>query len=795
MSKSNSYIVGVIILSIISAILLSLAFPPLNLFPMSFIAFVPLNIIIYKADKIRYYVIASSIFVLMFFGYLLMWVTSFMLKETEAIVSFLTLFTILFLIVFLFYFPAMLLSGFLSKKLPEFRFIAVPLVFTFMEYMRNVGYLGFPWGIVGYSQWNFSLFIQSADIWGVLGISFFIYFSNSIISHYLLLYAEKDKNKYKITYIPALIFISSFILIIIYGAIKINVEESRRTLQPKTAIALIQKSFDPNIYWNNIYTGEPFRKGSKGIQGFAEKFLLKPEKFVSEEKPDGVTQNGTISVKRIVKLAKNASLSKPSLIVYPESVTLDSYGFYRSEYKEAFDYGLASNSMYPGIYNTYILYDMIRYTQTYHLLGTTIIKEDTNENAYNPYKYYNGMEFINDRGNVIAEYSKIKLVPGGESYPFQDNEFLLNTFPFKNIINFMYTQFDKAGANRWNRGKNLTVFNHPNGYRFSGVICFESAFGDFVRKFVYDGAQTLAVITEDAWSYSDESLLQHFYMSIFRAIENRRDIVHNGNSGVTGHISSTGKIISTLPFWKPDYMIANVALNSKLTIYTRFGEWFVYLCLVSISVLILFATTKTLIEIKEIVKNRFFNKNLKNAEVTAPSASRVHEYLHNDNNDNLPSLDDIEELVSKNDDKKEVKVTNKENSRKEVTNKENSNKASVNRTNSKEINNKVTVNETNKNNNNKNVSNIAVKKDITPRKISKLGENDSKAIDLFTDKKDIDYSKEMSDIIEDSNKYRIFEDNNFASNISSVLSTIIEENEEGFNNKDIKKNNNLKKED
>lgn len=723
MSKSNSYIVGVIILSIISAVLLSLAFPPLDLFPMAFIAFVPLNIIIYKADKFRYYITASSIFVLIFFGYLLLWVTSFMLKETQAVVSFLTLFTILFLIIFLFYFPAMLLSGFLSKKMPELRFIAVPIVFTFMEYMRNVGYLGFPWGIIGYSQWNFSLFIQSADIFGVLGISFFIYFSNSIISHYLLLYAEKDKSKYKISYIPALIFISSFILIMIYGAVKVNLEESRRTLQPKTSIALIQKSFDPNIYWNSIYTGEPFRKGSKGIQGFAEKFLLKPEKFVSEEKPDGVTQNGTVSVKRIAKLARDASLSKPSLIVYPESVTLDSYGFYLSEYREAFNYGLASNSMYPGIYNTYILYDMIRYTQTYHLLGTTIIKEDTNENAYNPYQYYNGMEFINDRGNVIGEYSKIKLVPGGESYPFQDNEFLLNTFPFKNIISFMYAQFDKAGANRWNRGRSLTVFNHPNGYRFSGIICFESAFGDFVRKFVYDGSQTLAVITEDAWSYSDGSLLQHFYMSVFRAIENRRDIVHNGNSGVTGHISSTGRIISTLPFWKPDYMIANVALNDKLTIYTRFGEWFVYLCLIFIFVFLFLSAAKTLMEFKEIVKKHFFYKKAEITEPLVPSAKRVDEYINDDSNYDLPSLDDIEESVSKNN---------------------------------------------NKSNN------------ITVKKIRKLENNNDK-------------NNTKTNIIEDSDKHNIFEDNNFTSDISSVLGTIIEENEEGFNSKNIKKNNNLRK--
>lgn len=734
MSKGNSYTVGVIILSIISAILLSLAFPPLNLFPISFVALVPFNIIIYKSDKLRYYVISASIFVLTFFGYLLMWVASFMLKETEAIVSFLTLFTILFLIIFLFYFPAMLLSGFISKKLPQFRFLSIPITFTFMEYMRNVGYLGFPWGILGYSQWNFSIFIQSADIFGVLGISFFVYFSNAVIAHYLLLYAEK--SRYERSYIPALLFIFSFILIIMYGTIKINVEESKRTLNPKTTIGLIQKSFDPNIYWNNIYTGEPFRKGSKGIQGFAEKFLLKPEKFQSEEKPDGVTQNGTISVKRVSKLARDASLSKPSLIVYPESVTLDSYGFYLSEYKEVFDYGLASNSMYPGIYNTYILYDMIRYTQTYHLLGTTIIKEDTNKNAYNPYQYYNGMEFINDRGNVIGEYSKIKLVPGGESYPFQDNEFLLNTFPFKNIINFMYFQFDKAGANRWNRGKSITVFNHPNGYNFSGIICFESAFGDFVRKFVYNGAQTLAVITEDAWSYSDESLLQHFYMSVFRAVENRRDIVHNGNSGVTGHISSTGKVISTLPFWKPDYMIANVALNNRLTIYTRFGEWFVYLCFITILVLLFFAAAKSLMELKDSLKKRFFSKDNKLVSINnTPSSKRVDDYINNSFNNELPSLEDIDEAV---------------------------------------------LNEKLENDINLELGNI-----------NKIENNNDKLDILFPENK-INLNNSLKEKISNSNDYNIFEDHKLSSDIYSSLTKIIEENEDSLKKKNNKNNNRLK---
>ncbi|CRF31578.1 apolipoprotein N-acyltransferase [Brachyspira suanatina] len=770
MYKSNSYVIGVIILSIISAILLFLAFPPLNLFPISFVALVPLNIIIFKADKIRYYIISSSIFVLIFFGILLMWIVAFMLRELGSLISFLTLFTILFLLIFLFYFPSMLLSGFLSKKNPEFRFIAVPVVFTFMEYMRNVGFLGFPWGIIGYSQWNFSIFIQSADIFGVLGISFFVYFSNSIIAHYLLLYAEKDKIKYKKPYIPALVFISSFVLVIIYGAIRMNVEESRRAFQPKTNIALIQHAFDPNNPWNSIYTGEPFRKGGGGIQGFAERFLLKSDKFKDQEKPDGSTQNGTIAIKRICSLARDASLSKPSLIVYPETAAIEGYSFVVNNYKDIFDTGIPDYA-YPSIYNMYIFYDMVKYTQTYHLIGTVSIKENTNENAYNQYSYYNSIEFVNDRGNKIDEYSKIKLVPGGESYPFQDNEFLLNTFPFKNIINFMYKQFDSAGANRWERGKKVTVFNHPNGYRISGAICYESAFGDFMRKFAYNGAQALAVITEDSWSYSDESLLQHFYMSVFRAIENRRDIVHNGNSGVTGHISSTGKIISTLPFWKPDYLIANVALNERITIYTRFGEWFVYLCLISIIVLFLSATTKTLVELKEIIKKRFFAKKLETAEVpVVPSSKKVDEYINNDNNYELPSLDDIDDFVSKKEANSNIVKDVKENKADKNTITEEKKVYP-----DKKINDNRKINNNNKNNDNKRL-------------------DGNKNIDLFSDNA-INYSKEMSDIINNSESYSIFERDKYTSEISSALTGIIEENEESLNNKDIKKNNNLIKED
>ena len=185
-----------------------------------------------------------------------------------------------------------------------------------------------------------------------------------------------------------------------------------------------------------------------------------------------------------------------------------------------------------------------------------------------------------------------------------------------------------------------------------------------------------------------------------------------------------------------------MALNDRMTIYTRFGEWFVYLCLIAIIVLVLSATTKTLFELKEIIRKRFF---VKEAE-TVPSAKKVDEYINN-NNDDLPSLDDLDELVIK----------------KEIVNK----KEALKKT--------------------ENINKID-KKISEVKKDTKLNtEQKTKKIDLFPEDNSIDYSE----IINSSDDYSIFEKDDYTSEISSVLTGIIEENEE--NSKDSKKNNNFKK--
>ena len=80
-----------------------------------------------------------------------------------------------------------------------------------------------------------------------------------------------------------------------------------------------------------------------------------------------------------------------------------------------------------------------------------------------------------------------------------------------------------------------------NGKKFSAVICFEDIFGDICRIFILNGADFLINTTNDYWSRSLKSQIQHFAISVFRAVENRRYLVRAANTGVTAVVDAWGR--------------------------------------------------------------------------------------------------------------------------------------------------------------------------------------------------------------------------------------------------------------
>lgn len=600
-----------VIMSILSAILMILAFPMTNFYIFAFIAFAPMMAIIFKNVSAKQIIISFTVFVFVFFGVLLFWVAAFMLKATPVPVAIVSLLFILVLFSF-YYSLTAIIAKTLSEKFPKMRWIIAPACFTILEYMRTIGFLAFPWGLIGYSQWKFLYFIQFADLVGVLGVGFVIYFVNAVIADFSIKYQAKNydylKSRNFLTSNIALTF-ALLILIFSYGFYKLTARYHEYKIgASETKIALVQKSFDPNHIYSEIYTGQPALDNLEGIQNLATKILLNPGIFSNKEKPDWVTPNSSIIAGRITSLAREAALQKPSMTVFCEAAVEYSYQYYRP-FITGNEKKIENGNPITPLYDIYLIYQSALSTDNYYLLGTPIIKPNENSvSGRDKYLYYNGALLIDKKGDVIKEYGKMKLVPFGEEYPFVENEFLKKTPPFSFLVDFLYKQLELAGTAGWNKWKDKTIFEHPDGYKFAASICFESAFGDFTRHFVRNGADMIIVMTDDAWSYKNTALWQHFSMAVFRAVENKRDTMQNANSGVSAHIDAFGNIKTILPTWKPGYAVADVKINEGMTIYTKYGEWFVLLLAVFIAALVIIIFVKFILKmirnIVYVIRNR-----------------------------------------------------------------------------------------------------------------------------------------------------------------------------------------------
>ena len=105
------------------------------------------------------------------------------------------------------------------------------------------------------------------------------------------------------------------------------------------------------------------------------------------------------------------------------------------------------------------------------------------------------------------------------------------------------------------------------------IVCYESIYGDFVRQQVKRGAQALCVLTNDGWWGNTPGYKQHFSFARLRAIETRRWVLRRANTGTSGSIDPSGKIIKKTPYWVKTAFAQTIQLRTDQTFYTTYGDW------------------------------------------------------------------------------------------------------------------------------------------------------------------------------------------------------------------------------
>jgi len=191
---------------------------------------------------------------------------------------------------------------------------------------------------------------------------------------------------------------------------------------------------------------------------------------------------------------------------------------------------------------------------------------------------YNSAAMLNAFGQKTFGYDKIHLVPFGEYEPF----------PF--IHQVVTSVSEEVGG--FHKGKERTVGKFPNGNTFSVFICYEAIYPAEVRDFTDRGAQLLINISNDGWFGTSEAAEQHLRMARVRAVENRRWLVRDTNSGITASIDPYGNISRVLTRDVRDSADLPYDFRTDATPYTRFNDWFAWMCVAISAILVLLTFRK-----------------------------------------------------------------------------------------------------------------------------------------------------------------------------------------------------------
>jgi len=411
---------------------------------------------------------------------------------------------------------------------------AAPFLWVSLEYLRsNLGFLALPWGLLAHSQYRHPAVIQVASLTGAYGISFLIVLVNSALAGIVMSAVSRLSKGESAFYHPLSRWSGKALILTASACIAFALTYGYRTVSSP----LMGEGIKVSVVQGNI---------------------LQKRKWDPKYAP--------LIMKTYAELTEQASKDSPDLIVWPEAATPRAITRDREIYSE--------------------VRKVTAEAGTYLLLGSSQHRKFKSEEPGPKIKYLNSAFLIDPEQGMLREqrYKKIRLLPFGEYLPHE------------NVIPWSFIRIpDIVG---YIPGEDFTVFALPT-FRFGVTICWESIFPDMVRQFVNRGAQFIINITNEAWFGKTAAPYQFVSMSVFRAVENRVFVVRCANTGVSCFIDPRGRVVDRVKDSNgQDIFVRGVKCSSVVpldsrTLYTRYGDWLVWLSFVCSLAFILFASLRT----------------------------------------------------------------------------------------------------------------------------------------------------------------------------------------------------------
>lgn len=453
---------------------------------------------------------------------------------------------------------------------PVMRMIWFASSFLFWEWIKSSGFLAYPWGTLSMAAYKWKLITQLSSFTGVWGISFLFAFFSAFIgeSQFFCEKLLKSPVPLKLFYVwknEALGLLAIFCITALYGVYGYFL--------PRT----------PQKYINTIL-----------VQQNADPWAISESESINISKE--LTRTG------IKKFTDNNE--KPELVLWSEGVLLHSFPqsvrFYENNPPDESLTEFVKNINVPLITGGSVKLNSVKK----HTANAAILFDRT--------------------GTYSGFYSKMHLVPFAERLPYADNplvraaiksisgvssgwtpgnQYVLFKVPLSSSkfqetpLEYRYKAYeeitlDKNGISDPKKTKSFFSGEGENPdttVSFTVPICFEDAFPDVCSNLYRAGSEVFMNITNDSWSATKSAEYQHFIAASYLAIEYRTTLVRCANSGYSVVVEPSGKIIADLKPFEKDVLSVKVPVFKRSpTVYSRYGDWFMYLCFAFMALVVLY---------------------------------------------------------------------------------------------------------------------------------------------------------------------------------------------------------------
>ena len=502
--------VKLISLSATSGILLSLPWLISSLSWVLFFAFVPLLMAEYQLIKQKHQRI-SSFFLPAFIAFLIWNLLSCWWIGHVSLVGMLLIAAINALLMTTFWYLRHLVRRQFGDMSAYFSLIVFWLTFEFLQHNWTIQW---PWLTLGNGFANSVKIIQWYEFTGVLGGSLWV-----LISNILIFFAAKSlSDKLFLKSIKPVVFTLIVVFLPLFWSLFLYSNYSEKGAVQK--VVVLQPNIDP---YTEKFSGISSEFQVSNLLSLADSnisdstdFIIAPETALPSMWEDSIIQNQ--SLQRISKIIRKY----PRISFIGGAITQRK--FISGELISGTARQSADSSFYYDVFNSALMIDSISGVQLSH---------------------------------------KSILVSGVEKMPFQK----YFSFLGKYVLHLGGTSGSLATANE------IVLFSGKDGVKIGPVICFESAFGEYVGRLVKNGANLIFVITNDGWWKDSPGCWQHFGYSRLRAVETRRSIARCANTGISGFINQRGDVLKKTGLNLCEALYSPIRMNDKITFYVSWGDY------------------------------------------------------------------------------------------------------------------------------------------------------------------------------------------------------------------------------